>query len=211
MNNNEEKKLFEAMEKYSETHDSDLITEEVYEQYKRYIQFVSKRYSIFEKEPIDIKVSIVDKELWKRIKLFDNSKASMATFLSVIIKTALLMEARNRNAIKNRTDNLVSFDDIVIDSDNSYNREVRRYEVIGKYDDNIPIFEIMELFNKGLESYLNTRNPKIRNKIKDILIMHINDYDQKSISIKSKHSQSYVNRVIKDFNKYMNFNKKRFV
>ena len=211
MNKKEERVLLEALEKYAETRNSELITEKVYEQYKKYVQFISNKYSLFDRESIEVKVSIVDRELWKRIKLFDKNKASMATFLSVVIKSAFLMEIRNRKAIKNRTDNLVSFDDIVCDSNTSYDREVRRYEVIGDNDKDISIFELTELFNSALNSYLNTKNPKSRDNIKNVMMLHFNDCDQKAISTETKLSQSYISRAIKDFQEYMNNNIKRFV
>ena len=91
---NDRKLLYEAMEKYAETGDSSLITEEVYMQYVKFIQYISIKYSMYDKLDIDDKVSIVNQYMWKRIKQFDRSRGSIGTFLSVVIKTSFLMDMR---------------------------------------------------------------------------------------------------------------------
>ena len=202
--------LFDAFKKYAETKDSSLITEEVYIQYTRYIQFIAKKYNFFNTLTIDEKVSIVNDELWKRIKLYDESKGTMGTFLSVVIKTAFLMEYRRRNLMKNKTDNLVSFDDVMLTND-SYGRDIRREEYEGKEDDEKIEFEYLEVFNLALDEFIDKQRDDIKEKYRGIILMNFNDYDQKYIGKKYGYSQSYISRIVSNFYKYIKNNKKRYL
>ena len=146
--NNNDFVLTDALEKYVETGDELLINEKVYDEYCRYVQYVSKKYDILPNEPIDEKVSIVNYYLWNNLRLFDKDRASMVTFLTIIIKNSLLMEIRKRNSMNNKiNDTSVSFDDIVIIKYGG-EREVTRGEFIGNEDNHIISFEIQDMFNK---------------------------------------------------------------
>lgn len=210
---NNKNNLYDAMEKYAETLDSDLITEEVYNQYVRFIQHISIKTGMFDEMSVDDKVSIVNKYMWKRIKNFDKTKASMGTFLSVVIKTAFLMEIRINNELKNKchTDS-VSLDDIILNND-AYESYTTRYAYEGKEDERLTVFEYNDLFNKALEDYVNERysNNDIRKKMKSIILMNFNGYNQLYIGKAFGLSQSYVSRVIKGFHKHLNDNRKLYL
>lgn len=98
--NNNNFVLMGALEKYAETGDDLLINEKVYDEYCRYVQYVSKKFDILPDEPVNEKVSIVNYYLWNKLRLFDKDRASMVTFLTIIIKNSLLMEIRKRNSMK---------------------------------------------------------------------------------------------------------------
>ena len=210
--NNNNFVLMGALEKYAETGDELLINEKVYDEYCRYVQYVSKKFDILPNEPIDEKVSIVNYYLWNNLRLFDKDRASMVTFLTIIIKNSLLMEIRKRNCMKNKiNDNYDSFDDIVIEKCGG-KREVTRGEFIGKEDDHIISFETQNMFNKVLNSYLETISLKSRDKIRNILLLYfIEDVTQKEIATIYKHHQSYISRIIKAFIKYNKRNRGRFL
>ena len=210
--NNNNFVLMGALEKYVETGDELLINEKVYDEYCRYVQYVSKKYDILPNEPIDEKVSIVNYYLWNNLRLFDKDRASMVTFLTIIIKNSLLMEIRKRNSMKNKiNDDSVSFDDTVIIKCGG-EREVTRGEFIGKEDDHIISFETQNMFNKVLNSYLETISLKSRDKIRNILLLYfIEDVTQKEIATIYKHHQSYISRIIKAFIKYNKRNRERFL
>ena len=72
--------LMDALEKYVETGDELLINEKVYDEYCRYVQYVSKKFDFLPYESIDEKVSIVNYYLWNKLRLFDKDRASMVTF-----------------------------------------------------------------------------------------------------------------------------------
>ena len=86
--NNNNFVLMGALEKYVETGDELLINEKVYDEYCRYVQYVSKKYDILPNEPIDEKVSIVNYYLWNNLRLFYKDRSKMVTFLTVIIKNS---------------------------------------------------------------------------------------------------------------------------
>lgn len=209
---NDRKLLYEAMEKYAETGDSSLITEEVYMQYVKFIQYISIKYSMHDKLDIDDKVSIVNQYMWKRIKQFDRSRGSIGTFLSVVIKTSFLMDMRGEKSMKNSPNRFaLSLDDVMRIND-SYDSCLRREDREGSIDEEIIEFEYMDLFNKALDDYAN-KNPKenMRIKIKTIISMYFNDYDQVYISEVLNHSQSYISRIINGFYKYINKNKELYL
>ena len=210
--NNNNFVLMGALEKYVETGDELLINEKVYDEYCRYVQYVSKKYDILPNEPIDEKVSIVNYYLWNNLRLFDKDRSKMVTFLTIIIKNSLLMEIRKRNSMKNKiNDDSVSFDDTVIIKCGS-EREVTRGEFIGKEDDHIISFETQNMFNKVLNSYLETISLKSRDKIRNILLLYfIEDVTQKEIADLYKHQQSYISRIIKAFINYSKRNRERFL
>ena len=210
--NNNNFVLMGALEKYAETGDELLINEKVYDEYCRYVQYVSKKFDILPNEPIDEKVSIVNYYLWNNLRLFDKDRASMVTFLTIIIKNSLLMEIRKRNSMKNKiNDDSVSFDDTVIIKCGG-EREVTRGEFIGKEDDHIISFETQNMFNKVLNSYLETISLKSRDKIRNILLLYfIEDVTQKEIATIYKHHQSYISRIIKALIKYNKRNRGRFL
>ena len=150
--NNNDFVLMDVLEKYVETGDELLINEKVYDEYCRYVQYVSKKYDILPNEPIDEKVSIVNYYLWNNLRLFDKDRSKMVTFLTVIIKNSLLMEIRKRNSMKNKiNDDSVSFDDVVIIKCGG-EREVTRGEFIGNEDNHIISFEIQNMFNNVLNT-----------------------------------------------------------
>ena len=173
---------------------------------------MSKKYDILPNEPIDEKVSIVNYYLWNNLRLFDKDRASMVTFLTIIIKNSLLMEIRKRNSMKNKiNDDSVSFDDTVIIKCGG-EREVTRGEFIGKEDDHIISFETQNMFNKVLNSYLETISLKSRDKIRNILLLYfVEDVSQKEIATIYKHQQSYISRIIKAFINYSKRNRERFL
>lgn len=201
-----------ALEKYAETGDDLLINEKVYDEYCRYVQYVSKKFDILPDEPVNEKVSIVNYYLWNKLRLFDKDRASMVTFLTIIIKNSLLMEIRKRNSMKNKiNDDSVSFDDTVIIKCGG-EREVTRGEFIGKEDDHIISFETQNMFNKVLNTYLETISLKSRDKIRNILLLYfIEDVTQKEIAALYKHQQSYISRIIKAFINYSKRNRERFL
>ena len=204
--------LMDALEKYVETGDELLINEKVYDEYCRFVQYVSKKFDILPYESIDEKVSIVNYYLWNNLRLFDKDRSKMVTFLTVIIKNSLLMEIRKRNSMKNKiNDDSVSFDDTVIIKCGG-EREVTRGEFIGKEDDHIISFETQNMFNKVLNSYLETISLKSRDKIRNILLLYfVEDVTQKEIADIYKHQQSYISRIIKAFIKYNKRNQGRFL
>ena len=210
--NNNNFVLMGALEKYAETGDELLINEKVYDEYCRYVQYVSKKFDILPYEPIDEKVSIVNYYLWNKLRLFDKDRASMVTFLTIIIKNSLLMEIRKRNYMKNKiNDASVSFDDIVIIKYGG-EREVTRGEFIGNEDNHIISFEIQNMFNNVLNTYLETISLKSRDKIRNILLLYfVEDVTQKEIANIYKHQQSYISRIIKAFIKYNKRNRGRFL
>ena len=210
--NNNDFVLMGALEKYAETGDDLLINEKVYDEYCRYVQYVSKKFDILPYEPIDEKVSIVNYYLWNKLRLFDKERASMVTFLTIIIKNSLLMEIRKRNSMKNKiNDDSVSFDDTVIIKCGG-EREVTRGEFIGNEDKYMIGFEIQDMFNKVLNSYLETISLKSRDKIRNILLLYfIEDVTQKEIATIYKHHQSYISRIIKAFINYSKRNRERFL
>ena len=210
--NNNNFVLMGALEKYAETGDELLINEKVYDEYCRYVQYVSKKFDILPDEPVNEKVSIVNYYLWNRLRLFDKDRSSMITFLTVIIKTSLLMEIRKRNCMKNKiNDNYDSFDDIVIEKCGG-KREVTRGEFIGNEDKYMIGFEIQDMFNKALNSYLETISLKSRDKIRNILLLYfVEDVTQKEIAALYKHHQSYISRIIKAFINYSKRNRERFL
>lgn len=210
--NNNNFVLMGALEKYAETGDDLLINEKVYDEYCRYVQYVSKKFDILPDEPVNEKVSIVNYYLWNNLRLFDKDRASMVTFLTIIIKNSLLMEIRKRNSMKNKiNDDFVSFDDIVIEKCGG-EREVTRGEFIGKEDKYIISFETQNMFNKVLNTYLETISLKSRDKIRNILLLYfIEDVTQKEIATLYKHHQSYISRIIKAFIKYNKRNRGRFL
>ena len=210
--NNNNFVLMGALEKYAETGDELLINEKVYDEYCRYVQYVSKKFDILPDEPVNEKVSIVNYYLWNKLRLFDKDRSTMATFLTVIIKTSLLMEIRKRNSMKNKiNDDSVSFDDVVIIKYGG-EREVSRGEFIGKEDKYIISFETQDMFNKVLNSYLETISLKSRDKIRNILLLYfIEDVTQKEIAALYKHHQSYISRIIKAFINYNKRNRGRFL
>ena len=210
--NNNDFVLTDALEKYVETGDELLINEKVYDEYCRYVQYVSKKFDILPYEPIDEKVSIVNYYLWNKLRLFDKDRSTMITFLTVIIKTSLLMEIRKRNSMKNKiNDDSVSFDDTVIIKCGG-EREVTRGEFIGNEDNHIISFEIQDMFNNVLNTYLETIPLKSRNKIRNILLLYfVENVTQKEIATIYKHHQSYISRIIKAFIKYNKRNRGRFL
>ena len=210
--NNNDFMLMDVLEKYVETGDELLINEKVYDEYCRYVQYVSKKFDILPYEPIDEKVSIVNYYLWNNLRLFDKDRASMVTFLTIIIKNSLLMEIRKRNSMKNKINNdSVSFDDTVIIKCGG-EREVTRGEFIGKEDDHIISFETQNMFNKVLNTYLETISLKSRDKIRNILLLYfVENVTQKEIATIYKHHQSYISRIIKAFTKYNKRNRGRFL
>ena len=210
--NNNNFVLMGALEKYAETGDELLINEKVYDEYCRYVQYVSKKFDILPDEPVNEKVSIVNYYLWNKLRLFDKDRASMVTFLTIIIKNSLLMEIRKRNSMKNKiNDDFVSFDDIVIEKCGG-EREVTRGEFIGKEDEYIISFETQDMFNKVLNTYLETISLKSRDKIRNILLLYfIEDVTQKEIADLYKHHQSYISRIIKAFINYSKRNRERFL
>lgn len=209
---NDRKLLYEAMEKYAETGDSSLITEEVYMQYVKFIQYISIKYSMHDKLDIDDKVSIVNQYMWKRIKQFDRSRGSIGTFLSVVIKTSFLMDMRVDKSMKNSPNKFaLSLDDVMRIND-SYDSCLRREDREGSIDEEIIEFEYMDLFNKALDDYANKKSKEnMRIKIKTIISMYFNDYDQVYISEVLNHSQSYISRIINGFYKYVNENKELYL
>ena len=210
--NNNNFVLMGALEKYVETGDELLINEKVYDEYCRYVKYVSKKYDILPNEPIDEKVSIVNYYLWNNLRLFDKDRASMVTFLTIIIKNSLLMEIRKRNSMKNKiNDDSVSFDDTVIIKCGG-EREVTRGEFIGKEDKYIISFETRDMFNKVLNTYLETIPLKSRDKIRNILLLYfVENVTQKEIADIYKHQQSYISRIIKAFINYSKRNRERFL
>ena len=210
--NNNNFVLMGALEKYAETGDELLINEKVYDEYCRYVQYVSKKFDILPDEPVNEKVSIVNYYLWNNLRLFDKDRSKMVTFLTVIIKNSLLMEIRKRNSMKNKiNDDSVSFDDVVIIKCGG-EREVTRGEFIGKEDEYIISFETQDMFNKVLNSYLETISLKSRDKIRNILLLYfIEDVTQKEIADLYKHQQSYISRIIKAFINYSKRNRERFL
>ena len=210
--NNNNFVLMGALEKYAETGDDLLINEKVYDEYCRYVQYVSKKFDILPDEPVNEKVSIVNYYLWNKLRLFDKDRSTMITFLTVIIKTSLLMEIRKRNSMKNKINNdSVSFDDTVIIKCGS-EREVTRGEFIGKEDKYIISFETQDMFNKVLNTYLETISLKSRDKIRNILLLYfVEDVTQKEIADLYKHQQSYISRIIKAFINYSKRNRERFL
>lgn len=210
--NNNNFVLMGALEKYAETGDDLLINEKVYDEYCRYVQYVSKKFDILPDEPVNEKVSIVNYYLWNKLRLFDKDRASMVTFLTIIIKNSLLMEIRKRNSMKNKiNDDSVSFDDTAIIKCGS-EREVTRGEFIGKEDDHIISFETQNMFNKVLNTYLETISLKSRDKIRNILLLYfVENVTQKEIATLYKHHQSYISRIIKAFIKYNKRNRGRFL
>ena len=210
--NNNNFVLMGALEKYAETGDELLINEKVYDEYCRYVQYVSKKFDILPDEPVNEKVSIVNYYLWNKLRLFDKDRASMVTFLTIIIKNSLLMEIRKRNSMKNKiNDDSVSFDDTVIIKCGA-EREVTRGEFIGKEDDHIISFETQNMFNKVLNSYLETISLKSRDKIRNILLLYfVENVTQKEIATIYKHHQSYISRIIKAFINYSKRNRERFL
>ena len=210
--NNNDFMLMSALEKYAETGDDLSINKKVYDEYCRYVQYVSKKFDILPYEPIDEKVSIVNYYLWNKLRLFDKDRSSMKTFLTVVIKTSLLMEIRKRNSMKNKLNDVsVSFDDTVIIKCGG-EREVTRGEFIGKEDEYIISFETQDMFNNVLNTYLETISLKSRDKIRNILLLYfVEDVTQKEIADLYKHQQSYISRIIKAFIKYNKRNRGRFL
>ena len=210
--NNNDFMLMSALEKYAETGDDLSINKKVYDEYCRYVQYVSKKFDILPYEPIDEKVSIVNYYLWNKLRLFDKDRSSMKTFLTVVIKTSLLMEIRKRNSMKNKLNDVsVSFDDTVIIKCGG-EREVTRGEFIGNEDNHIISFEIQNMFNNVLNTYLETISLKSRDKIRNILLLYfVEDVTQKEIAALYKHQQSYISRIIKAFIKYNKRNRGRFL
>lgn len=209
---NDRKLLYEVMEKYAETGDSSLITEEVYMQYVKFIQYISIKYALYDKLDIDDKVSIVNQYMWKRIKQFDRSRGSIGTFLSVVIKTSFLMDMRVDKSMKNSSNKFaLSLDDVMKIND-SYDSCLRREDREGSIDEEIIEFEYMDLFNKALDDYANKKSKEnMRIKIKTIVSMYFNEYDQVYISKVLNHSQSYISRIINGFYKYVNENKELYL
>ena len=114
--------------------------------------------------------------------------------------------------MKNKiNDDSVSFDDTVIIKCGG-EREVTRGEFIGKEDDHIISFETQNMFNKVLNSYLETIPLKSRDKIRNILLLYfVENVTQKEIATIYKHHQSYISRIIKAFIKYNKRNRGRFL
>lgn len=210
--NNNELVLMDRLEKYVETGDEQLIDEKVYQQYRRFVQYVSKKYDILANESLDEKVSIVNYYLWGKLRLFDKDRATMATFLSIVIKTSLLMEIRKRSSMKNKIiDECDRFEDTIIVKCGR-EREVTRGEFIGKEDKYIIGFETQDMFNKVLNSYLETVSLKSRDKIRNILLLYfVEDISQIEIANIYEHKQSYISRIIKAFTKYNKRNRGRFL
>ena len=209
---NDRKLLYEVMEKYAETGDSSLITEEVYMQYVKFIQYISIKYALYDKLDIDDKVSIVNQYMWKRIKQFDRSRGSIGTFLSVVIKTSFLMDMRVNKSMKNSSNKFALSLDAVMKINDSYDSCLRREDREGNIDDEIIEFEYMDLFHKALDDYANKKSKEnMRIKIKTIVSMYFNEYDQVYISKVLNHSQSYISRIINGFYKYVNENKELYL
>ena len=114
--------------------------------------------------------------------------------------------------MKNKINNAsVSFDDTVIIKCGG-EREVTRGEFIGKEDEYIISFETQDMFNKVLNTYLETIPLKSRDKIRNILLLYfVEDVTQKEIADIYKHQQSYISRIIKAFIKYNKRNRGRFL
>jgi len=107
--------LSEAMLKYLETRDGDLITEEVYFQLTKLARYVCRsfviNYSLY--RDTDELMSAINIHLWDKIYDFNPDKSSITTYISLLMYTAVLMDIR-----KNRKyDGIVSLSDSVF----SYN------------------------------------------------------------------------------------------
>ena len=105
----------------------------------------------------------------------------------------------------------LSLDDVMRIND-SYDSCLRREDREGNIDDEIIEFEYMDLFNKALDDYANKKSKEnMRIKIKMIVSMYFNEYDQVYISEVLNHSQSYISIIINGFYKYVNENKELYL
>lgn len=206
---NNENTLFKVMEEYAITQDSDLITEDVYNQYVKYIQHISLSKGLLNMRSIDEKVSIVNDSMWKRIGGFDKNKSSMGTFLGVIIESAFLMQMRKDKSGKEKINNGLKFEDVMIDN-GSYENIVTREVYEGKDDESFNDIIYTDAMNQALNNYVKTKCTRCNKNLKNILIMNLEGYTQAEISSKYKLTQSYVSRIIKDFYEYLRANKKRY-
>lgn len=194
---NNKRVLNDIMLKYIETRDGDLITEEVYEQLIKLARYTCRsfmmNYSLYRNT--DELMSAINVYLWDKIYDYDPDRSSVATYISLLMYTAVLIDIRRNR----KNDNIcVSFEEYIVQDESIKMEDILNDNKSLLYIDIMIINESSKPIIKEVIDNIkfNHRRSKIYEKLDEILQLTQLGLTQTDIANYYNISRSMVSKII---------------
>ena len=208
---NNKRILNDIMLKYIETRDGDLITEEVYEQLIKLAIYTCRsfmmNYSLYRNT--DELMSAINVYLWDKIYDYDPDRSSVATYISLLMYTAVLIDIR-RNRKNDNT--CISFEEYIVQDESIKMEDILNDNKSLLYIDIMIINESSKPIIKEVIDNIKFkhRRSKIYEKLDEILQLTQLGLTQTDIANYYNISRSMVSKIITATRKEIyRWNKKR--
>lgn len=199
VNNKCEIDLNKVLSEYSQTKDTSLITNEVYDAMIGFTIHIAKPFMVnnYKYRNYDEVISICNVAIMSALESYDESKSKISTFIAVCIRNAILMDMRKE---KKHSRCVRSLDEVVACDSIKDNSEITLGELIedvkasdfANYDSDV---EMIKLIDEAVHS-LKEKN-KLSGRVYEVTIMYMSGKTQDVISKELGISQSYVSRLLR--------------
>lgn len=195
---NNKRILNDIMLKYIETRDGDLITEEVYEQLIKLARYTCRsfmmNYSLYRNT--DELMSAINVYLWDKIYDYDPDRSSVATYISLLMYTAVLKDIRRNRKIDNIC--ISSFEEYIVQDESIKMEDILTDNKSSLYIDIMIINESSKPIIKEVIDNIKFkhRRSKIYEKLDEILQLINLGLTQKDIANYYNISRSMVAKII---------------
>ena len=199
VNNKCEIDLNKVLSEYSQTKDTSLITNEVYDAMIGFTIHIAKPFMVnnYKYRNYDEVISICNVAIMSALESYDESKSKISTFIAVCIRNAILMDMRKE---KKHSRCVRSLDEVVACDSIKDNSEITLGELIedvkasdfANYDSDV---EMIKLIDEAVHS-LKEKN-KLNGRVYEVTIMYMSGKTQDAISKELGISQSYVSRLLR--------------
>lgn len=191
--------LNKVLSEYSQTKDTSLITNEVYDAMIGFTIHIAKPFMVnnYKYRNYDEVISICNVAIMSALESYDESKSKISTFIAVCIRNAILMDMRKE---KKHSRCVRSLDEVVACDSIKDNSEITLGELIedvkasdfANYDSDA---EMIKLIDEAVHSLKEKK--RLTGRVYEVTIMYMSGKTQDVISKELGISQSYVSRLLR--------------